>query len=236
MEAESAKESADGEISHIPKNSRAVVYVDGFNLHYGISAMKQPRLKWLDIGKLGATLAKGGKCAVKYFTAPINYTPENPEHMKNKRWQTLYHSALAAACPSLEFIEGTFHRRSTRCPACGRYDDKFECRFCGARETIYQEKQTDVNLAFHLAKDFFAGAFERAFVVSGDSDLTLPVSAIAAASGREIFVVSPPRRKNDELAKQANGHLRITPARLRQCLLPIPVVSGKGRKIFPPQE
>ena len=234
MKAESEKKSEGGAIfRHSPKSEKSAVYIDGFNLYYGINSLNKPRLKWLDVGKLAAMLAGGGGCTVKYFTAPINYDPNNPE---NKRRQTLYHLALAAACPSLEIIEGKFHRKSIQCPACGRYDAKFGCRFCGAREGIYQEKQTDVNLAFHLAQDFFAGAFERAFVVSGDSDLTLPVSAVAAASGREIFVVSPPGRKNDELAKRANKHLRITPRMLRKCLLPVPVVADKGRKIFPPQE
>ena len=229
MEAESEKKSAGGEIFHTPEKSRAVVYIDGFNLYYGVNSLNRPRFKWLDIGKLGAMLA-GGECAVKYFTAPIRNDPEKEQRQKH------YHLALAAACPSLEIIKGEFHPKSVWCPACGQSASRVGCNFCGERHKIYQEKQTDVNIAFHLTRDFDAGAFGRAFVVSGDSDLTLPVSAIAAASGREIFVVSPPKRKNDKLAKRANGHLRITPWMLRQCLLPNPVIADNGEELPVPKK
>ena len=251
MEAESEKKSAGGEIFHTPENSRTIVYVDGFNLYYGVKSLDRPRLKWLDIGKLGATLAGGGgECTVKYFTAMIRNDPEKESRQK------LYHLALRTACPSLEIIPGKFHfKNKFWCPACGRGASRVGCEFCGERYKIPQEKQTDVNIAFHLTRDFDAGAFDRAFVVSNDSDLMLPVSEIAAAPGREIFVVLPPSRKKDKpkkrgqrgdshsfkhknsaLAEQANDSHSIDEKMLMDCLLLNPVVTGNGKKLFMPEK
>ena len=250
MEAESEKKSAGGEIFHTPENSRAIVYVDGFNLYYGVNSLGRPRLKWLDIGKLGATLAGGGECTVKYFTAMIRNDPEKLRRQKH------YHLALRAACPSLEFIYGKLHfKEKFWCPACGQGASRVGCEFCEERYKIPQEKQTDVNIAFHLTRDFDAGAFDRAFVVSNDSDLMLPVSEIAAAPGRKIFVVLPPRRrkdkpkkrgqrgdsrsskhKNSALAEQANDSHSIDEKMLMDCLLPKTVIIGNGKTLSMPEK
>ena len=233
MEAESEKKSADGKIFHTPEKNRAVVYIDGFNLYNGIKKLGKPRLKWLDVGKLGADLADG-ECAVKFFTALVKGDSEKDTEEKRNR-QNIYHEALAAACPSLEFIYGMVDTKSMWCKNCLRFNSEFGCCLCGAHNTNFQERRTDVNLAFHLTRDFVAGAFERAFVVSGDSDFTLPVSEIAATPGREMIVVSPPKRENQKLTQQANRHIAIKQDRLERCLLSVPVV-GKRKKIYPPPE
>lgn len=247
MEAESEKKSVGGEIFHTPENSRAIVYVDGFNLYYGVNSLGRPRLKWLDIGKLGAMLAGGGECTVKYFTAMIRNNPEKERRQKH------YHLALRAACPSLKFIYGKLHfKEKFWCPACGQGASRVGCEFCGEHYKIPQEKQTDVNIAFHLTRDFDAGAFDRAFVVSNDSDLMLPVSEIAAASGREIFVVIPPRLEKDKpekreqrsdsrpsnsaLAAKANDSRFIDEKMLMDCLLPKTVIIGNGKKLSMPEK
>ena len=233
MEAESEKKSAGGEILRTSEKSRAIVYVDGFNLHNGIKTLNQPQLKWLDIGKLGADLADG-ECAVKYFIAPVKGRSKKEDDEKKHR-QTIYHNALRAACPPLEIIPGKVDTKKIWCEGCNTHIPDFMCRLCGTLNKDHQEKQTDVNLAFHLTRDFVAGAFERAFVVSGDGDFMLPVSKIAAAPGREMILATPPGRENRKLIKQANRHIGIGRKRLERCLLSDPVV-GKKKKIYSPPE
>ena len=233
MEAESEKKSAGGEISHTSEKSRAVVYIDGLNLYNGIKRLGRPQLKWLDIGKLGALLADG-ECTVKYFTAPVKGNTKQEDDEKQHR-RSIYHSALRAACPLLQITEGDTVAKDIWCERCATHKPTFMCHICGTHNKIYQEKQTDVNLAFHLTRDFVAGAFERAFVVSGDGDFMLPVSEIAAAPGREMILVTPPGRANRKLIQQANRHIDIGRKMLEECLLSVPVV-GKRKNIFPPPE
>ena len=233
MEATSEKKSASGEISHTSEKSRAIVYIDGLNLYNGIKTLRRPLLKWLDVGKLGAMLA-GGECTVKYFTSPVRGNTKQEDDEKKHR-QNIYHSALRAACPLLQITEGDTGVKEIWCERCATLWPNYVCHVCGTRNKVYQEKRTDVNLAFHLTKDFVAGAFERAFVVSGDSDFMLPVSEIAAAPGREMIVVSPPGRENRKLIQQANRDIGISRKKLERCLLSVPVV-GKKKKIYPPPE
>ena len=233
MEAKSEKKSASGEISHTSEKSRAIVYIDGLNLYNGIKRLGSPLLKWLDIGKLGASLADG-ECTVKYFTAPVKGKTKQEDDEKMRRYD-IYHSALRAACPLLQITEGDTVAKDIWCEYCTTHKPTFMCHICGTHNTIYQEKRTDVNLAFHLTKDFVEGVFERAFVVSGDSDFTLPVSEIAAAPGREMILATPPGRANRKFIRQANRHIAIKQDRLERCLLSVPVV-GKRKKIYPPPE
>ena len=233
MEAKSEKKSASGEISHTSEKSRAIVYIDGLNLYNGIKRLGNPLLKWLDIGKLGASLADG-ECTVKYFTAPVRGKNKQEDDEKQER-RSIYHSALRAACPLLQITEGDTVTKDIWYECCATYEPTFMCHICGTHNKIYQEKRTDVNLAFHLTKDFVEGAFERAFVVSGDGDFMLPVSEIAAAPGREMILATPPGSANRKLIHQANRHIDIDRKRLEECLLSDPVV-GKKKKIYSPPE
>ena len=61
---------------------RVAVYVDGFNLFYGMRAMGQRRYYWLNLRKLAENLLRRNQslALVRYFTArlyPDNHDPDN---------------------------------------------------------------------------------------------------------------------------------------------------------------
>lgn len=82
---------------------RTIVYVDGFNLYYGL--LRGTRHKWLDLRALfGKLLPKNDIVLVKYFTARIVAFPGNPAA---PRRQATYLRALLAR-PSVEIHLGHF--------------------------------------------------------------------------------------------------------------------------------
>ena len=52
---------------------RVIVYVDGFNLYFGINAKGWRRYLWLDLSALAASLLRPNQTliATKYFTALV---------------------------------------------------------------------------------------------------------------------------------------------------------------------
>ena len=72
------------------KKERVIVYVDGFNLYFGLKEAGFLSSKWLDIKRLCIDLLKPNQtlAEVKYFTSRVSNNPD-----KQKR-QTTYLEAL----------------------------------------------------------------------------------------------------------------------------------------------
>lgn len=144
---------------------RVVVYVDGFNLYYGLRSRGWRRYYWLDLRRLSENLLRPQQelSAVRYFTARVS--PETGDQDKPVR-QNVYLEALATL-PNLEIYYGYHVAKELRCPKCG-----------AIRQT-YEEKMTDVNIAVELLGDAQNDAFDTAIIISGDGDLASPVRAVA---------------------------------------------------------
>ena len=87
---------------------KAIVYIDGFNLYYGIRSLNKPYLKWLDVQKLAESFLRGGSqlVQVKFFTAMITGNTEKCNRQKH------YLEALKANSTHLTIIKG--HYLTTR--------------------------------------------------------------------------------------------------------------------------
>jgi len=72
------------------KKERVIVYVDGFNLYFGMLDAGYYNLKWLNINLLASSLLKSTQelIGVKYFTSRVNNNPD-----KQKR-QSTYLAAI----------------------------------------------------------------------------------------------------------------------------------------------
>jgi len=198
---------------------KASVYIDGFNLYYGIKAEGWHRYYWLDIEKLANSFVKPGTelKQVKYFTTLIRNNQEAMERQKT------FINALEARCPKLEIHYGHFLARKRKCYKCGNENE------------FYEEKKTDVNLACHLLMDTFSQRYDFVYIVSGDSDLVPVVKMMKKLlSCPKIIVAHPPKRKSDELCKSADGSFSISPNRLRLSQLPEIVESRAGTRLRRP--
>ena len=73
---------------------RVVVYIDGFNLYYGLRSRGWRRYYWLDLRRLSENLLRPRQvlAAIRYFTARI--LPEPDDRDKPVR-QSMYLEALA---------------------------------------------------------------------------------------------------------------------------------------------
>ena len=88
---------------------------------------------------------------------------------------------------------------------------------------------TDVNMAVQMLTDAYKDLFNTAILISGDSDLTTPVTTLRQQfPSKRLIVAFPPGRKSNELSKASNGFLTIGEAHLRQSQFPNEVTRPDG--------
>ena len=177
---------------------KIIIYIDGFNLYYG--CLKNTPYTWLDINKMCHLLFPDDEIIkIKYFTAPIKLRTNDNDPDKPNR-QQIYLRALRTL-PNLEIIEGIFlsHRISMKLADKEGY----------ALVIKSEEKGTDVNIATHIVNDAHNNLFERAVVISNDSDLVTPINVVVQEIKLRVTVISPYEKNNIQLKTVATDIKQI---------------------------
>lgn len=183
-------------------NERVIIYVDGFNLYYGLRDSGWRKYYWLDLHKLGESLCSPNQTLqeVKNFTSKIS----NPR--TKRRRQEKYLSALGTLA-NLSIHYGRYQSFRQQCSNCGRvyYDTN--------------EKRTDVNIATHMLVDAFQDSFDTAILISADSDLTLPLKEITRLfPSKYVKVAFPPNRSSFDLQNAVTTSFHIFESKFRNSL------------------
>lgn len=193
--------------------ARVAVYIDGFNLYFGLRAKYARKYLWLDLQALGASLLRRGQTLerVKYFTARVRDDPEGQQR------QSDYLDALGAHSPLVQVKNGRFQEKDRR------------CRSCRSTWKVFEEKETDVNIAVALLADAVRDDFDTALVISADSDLCPAVRETKALfPAKRIVVAFPPERHSAELKRVTDGYVFIGDDKIRRAQLPNEVVTKAG--------
>jgi uncharacterized LabA/DUF88 family protein len=181
--------------------SRYCFYVDGFNVYYALE--EKPafhKYKWLNYRKLAESVvgAKDTIAGIFYFTTFVRWHHESVERHKR------YINALRST--GVEIIHGRFLEKSIKCHKCQQY---FK---------THEEKQTDVNIALKMLGDAIDDLYDKALIISADSDL-LPVikSVQHHAPEKEIGVMFPIGRSSFELRQNASFRRKMSEKLLQHC-------------------
>lgn len=200
---------------------RIRVYVDGYNLYHAIARFQEPHLKWVNLWELSKVFVPpqtGSLEGVHYFSAFATWLPA----------QMTRHQAYVAALQSVgvETNMANFKIKDRKCPQCGH-------RYVG-----HEEKETDVHLALALMDHARRDMFDRALIVSRDSDL-VPAARLtkAAFPEREIFVVAPPHLgHSNDMLKVTDGKHKIQKRHIAASLFPARIAKPDGTTILRPPE
>lgn len=205
-------------------SERVVAYIDGFNLYHGLKDSQWRRFYWLNVQGLADRLLRRAQQLVstKYFTARIagSKVGDSPKRARyvdaRRKRQSTYLDALATLS-GFEMYGGHFLGK------------KVECWSCGADWRTHEEKMTDVQIATQMLTDAFADRYDMAMVVSADSDLVPPISAIRHLfPEKRIVVAFPPARHSLGLTRAANACFTIGRGVLRQSQFPETVRKADG--------
>jgi hypothetical protein len=208
-----------------PIGSRVVVYIDGFNLYYGV--LRFSKEKWLDIERLFKLLRPHDQIQkIRYFTALSS---------GGKSQDQLAYLRAVETLPLVNVVLGRYKNKSVKClvhPACTVADKD---RFFNTPE----EKRTDVNIAVSMLDDAYQNLCDHLIVVSGDSDLVPAVNMVRTRFPTKIVTVYVPSRNPIrgaavELRAAANKDRDLPLNLLRHAQLPASVPDGSGGLISKP--
>ena len=193
---------------------KVAVYIDGFNFYHAVAALNRPEIKWLNLRKLAESFCGVGDKLeiVRYFSALSTWN-------KDKRARHLeYIHALEAVGITVHL--GHFQKTKKICDETGRH--------CVFRE----EKHTDVAIAISMLGDAHAAIFDKAVLITADSDQVPTVRYIRENfPDRHVLVAAPPNRLSNarDLGAVASERREITEGRLRTCLFARNVVDHRGK-------
>lgn len=227
-------------VSYGGRSVRAAVYVDGFNLYKGMLEFR-PELKWLDLVELAHRLLPRDEIVkVRYFTAPIKAKATKPGAQAR---QQLYWRALETHVPALEIHKGHFASRSERLqlldadPGTVGFGTGFTDVPVYATVRRFEEKGSDVNLASHLLYDATRPLFDKALVISNDSDLREPIRLVASELNLPVYVVNPhPEQYGTQLSEVASVYRYLHPDVVGESQFPAHLTLTSGRQIRRPHE
>lgn len=94
---------------------------------------------------------------------------------------------------------------------------------------------TDVNIAVELLSDAQDDVFDTAIIISGDSDLSGPISSVCQRYPKKrIIVAFPPERSSFQLQQMATAYFTIGRKKLSDSQLPDRITKTDGYVLSKP--
>ncbi|MCB9174553.1 MAG: NYN domain-containing protein [Flavobacteriales bacterium] len=193
---------------------RVIVYIDGFNLYFGIREAGFDNCRWLNLKVLIENLLQSNQklVQIKYFTSRVS------NNLDKQKRQSTYIDAIETI--DVKVIYGNYQ------------DGSEECKRCGNIWRTAKEKMTDVNIATSMIIDAYKDEFDMAMLISGDSDLVPPIKSIHENfKNKRVFIAFPPKRHNSSMALVAKGSMTIGRKKLVDSQFDEEVISKTGFKL-----
>lgn len=205
--------------------NRYCLYVDGFNVYHALNGpyYYKPRMprtdsnkcfryrkyKWLNYRKLLESIIQSKDTieAIHYFTTFAEWRPDSVARHKE------YIKALRTE--KIEVTYGRFQRKQVKCHLCEQYYH------------THVEKRTDVNIAVQLLVDAFEDRYDRALIISADSDLLQVIDAVHKfAPDKEVGIMFPINLSSIELRQQADFRYKMSEKLLKNSQFPNEIKVG----------
>jgi len=213
-----------------------IALIDGFNMYGALSAKvrgKRPfeGYKWINYWALmEQSLQPAEELQVVYY-----FTTYPERGMYDWKARRKRHVLLVDVQRDLgvEVVKGRFAARDRRCLVPAARGG------CGKVFTRHEEKRTDVNIAVRLVSLAYEKAYDVAFLVTADSDLTPAVEQAKQCypEGR-IIGIPPIGRMKDavHLNRAVDNKIEMLEEHLAAAALPKQVTLTNGRSIDCPEE
>jgi uncharacterized LabA/DUF88 family protein len=179
--------------------AKIIFLIDGFNLYHALdynesdaNHSRYRRYKWLNLRKL-ASLYVGRLDTLQeviLFTALATW--DSGKVLRHKLFIRANESA------GVSVVYGEFKRKDRK------------CRLCNKKYSAFEEKQTDVNIALSLFELAVKDKYDRAVIVSGDTDLIPAIKAVRSTfPHKQIGVIIPVGKASNDMIKTADFRFKM---------------------------
>ena len=210
---------------------RVIFYIDGFNFYYGLknAGSKWKKFYWIDIVKFCKSFLKEDEeleC-VKYFTArPLNNVGKRERQNILMKVNKMLHG------DQFKIYYGKYTQKTITCLATCK--EEFE---------LFEEKQTDVNIAITMIEDYITKKCDKTILISADSDLLPPLRSIerleqSLYKDHKVEVFFPPVSFSRDIMNSDFNvkHLKKYKSTFNRTLLPFTVKLPEGVEVKIPSK
>jgi len=114
--------------------------------------------------------------------------------------------------------------------------DKY-CNLCKKTYQTFEEKQTDVNIAIQLFKLSIEDKYDKAIIISGDSDLIPSINAVRKTfPNKQIGVIIPIGRRAEALKLACDFYMKMKEKHLSSAILEYKIKINNNEFIICPSE
>jgi uncharacterized LabA/DUF88 family protein len=207
-----------------PPKLRVHCFVDGFNLYHALDwfnggktteeCHKYRKYKWISLRDLATCFVGGNEELVGvdlFTTVPTSDVGKQMRHRCFIR---------AQECHGVNVTRGAFREKEVRCEA-----------LCKGGFTIRIEKQTDVNIALKMLDLAYQDKFDKAILISGDTDLIPAIKLIRLRwPKKQVVAVLPIGRRQYglDVRHACNGEIKMNESHLQRSLMPEQVIDEKN--------
>lgn len=203
--------------------ARVVCLIDGFNLYHVLHKCHPAHCRWCNYKVLASQfLTKEDTLEdVYYFTA-------------SAKWDTgkvARHRAFVSALThfGVKTVWGNFKKKYPKCKKCHQ------------KYMTHEEKETDVNLAITLLSLAYEDKYDKAFVVSGDSDYVSAIKMVREKFPSKIIGAIIPFNPHkphiaSHMRKASHFNVNIERGHLLASRLPDKVLLKNGTEVSCPPE
>jgi uncharacterized LabA/DUF88 family protein len=111
------------------------------------------------------------------------------------------------------------------------------CSLCNKKYQTFEEKQTDVNIAIQLFKLSIEDKYDKAIIISGDSDLIPSIHAVRNTfPNKRIGVVIPIGRRADALKNACDFYMKMKEKHLSSAIMEHRIKINHNEYIEGPQD
>lgn len=193
---------------------RVVSFIDAFNLYHAVAALNRPELKWSDLWSLSTVFLKSHSESLTH----VYFFSAYAEHVSESALKCQMAHIKALELKGVNPVLGNFKKKQRKCPSCAH------------KWTGHEEKETDVNIALHLLDLAYQDLFDRALVITNDSDLVPAIKTVRKRfPEKRITTIAPPHYFHSrELIQASSDKSKIRVEHLERCLLPSVVSDSSG--------
>ena len=187
--------------------------VDGFNFYHAIDENPQYRkYKWISLRRLCShyVFSKNDSLSgIDYFTTLATW-----DLGKVARHRLFIR---AQENEGVNVIYGEFKRKDVK------------CRICSKRFSTWSEKQTDINIAVRLFQLAVQDTYDKAIILSGDTDLIPAIKGVRFLfPSKQFGVIIPIGRASEDLKNHADFSHKMKEDHLASSAYPVKLTLRDG--------
>ncbi len=211
---------------------RVAVYIDGFNFFHHMKKLYGKKYYRLDYKQLARQFIWHNEKIVKveYFTA--YFFPDKDWENRHRAYvQALNFKWIQTILWKYQEVTKKFVNRKNNIQKfvykniIRKLPVSWQKYFLPDRIEYknFEEKRTDVNVALHILEDWLLDVYDKAFVISWDSDISPSIMSVKKHTKwnkKEFILLMPPWAKAHTMEKVCDEVKNITEENLKVSLLP----------------